>query len=459
MKALSSLLLLFFSVTLFGQGVNITFANQRNNNRNYQVVIDGASYYSANIPEQGNTSVNNKIHIPGVSTGSHKIDVYRMDGTSVTYPDGSINRPASGELVYSKNFQTRNNFDMNITVRENVLVSFTETRFNTSANGIPSSNSPMSTMNFARLLQSVKAQKYQSQKIRLITNAFAVKANYFTSNQVKQLLLLVNSENSRFDLAKRSYKKVTDPTEFITVYDVLNSEAKRDALDNYVVLQGGVAVEQDSQPSSPAKAPMNAALFNQLLQRLENYNYQADRITELRNAFYNTSNYFSTGQLTQLLSLVTDEGERLALAKLSYTRSIDPSTFNQLVALFYSQANRDALNNFIVSNGGVANTSNTNYRVAMTDEAFKVIYNKARNHFLPWDVTRDVKEAFNTASNNFTTSQVKQLLTLLASESDMLASAKLAYPRTVDPLNFSQLLDLFTVEANKAELDRFIKAQ
>jgi hypothetical protein len=51
------------------------------------------------------------------------------------------------------------------------------------------------------------------------------------------------------------------------------------------------------------------------------------------------------------------------------------------------------------------------------------------------------------------------LLLLAKTDADKLALAKLAYPRAVDPINYSQLLDLFTIPSNRTELDIFIKAQ
>jgi hypothetical protein len=50
-------------------------------------------------------------------------------------------------------------------------------------------------------------------------------------------------------------------------------------------------------------------------------------------------------------------------------------------------------------------------------------------------------------------------LLLIAAESDRLEAAKLAYPRTVDKVNFMQLADLFTTEANRAEFNRFVNSQ
>ena len=147
----------------------------------------------------------------------------------------------------------------------------------------------------------------------------------------------------------------------------------------------------------------------------------------------------------------------MSLAKLAFSHTADPSNFNQLVDLFYLQYNRDELNRYIVSNGGVANT--TVYKAPMSDANFTQIYNKARSHFFLKNTLNEIKSAFNNTANNFSTDQVRQLLLLARAEADKLVLAKLAYPRVVDTGNFSQLLDLFTIQSNRTELEIFINAQ
>jgi hypothetical protein len=455
MKTLITLLISILSLSLAAQNVTVTFAGA-NKNRNYQVVIDGISYYSANNESSNGRTV---VTIPNLAPGAHNLDVYVLGNNNTTYSDGSANSSVQGEPAYSKTFQLRQGYDMNLSVRGNGLVSFTERKSKTQYNA--QTGGAMSTTAFNQLVQNVLNKRYQSDKIIAVRNAFNTTGNYFTSAQARQLLLMINSERRRLELAKLSYSKVTDKTNFTTVYNVLNSEASRDALDDYVVAQGGSISSTENNTAygnNPAYgSPMTDANFNQLLSRTTNYLYQDDRLTEIRNAFNSTYNYFNTTQIKQLLTLINAETDRLSLAKLAFARVVDRNNFNQVVDLFYSQYNRDELNRFIINNGGVANT--TTFKAPMTDASFTQIYNKARAHFFQKNTLNDIRNAFNNTGNNFSTAQVKQLLMLANTEPDKLALAKLAYPRVVDPVNFSQLLDLFSVQSNRTELDIFIKAQ
>lgn len=452
MKTILTLFVSFLSVTLLAQSVNISFAGA-NQNKNFQVVIDGVSYYSVNSEVNNGRRV---INIPSLTTGSHTLEVYSMgNNNNVVYTDGTTNSPIEGEEIYSKTFQLRTGYDMNINIRPNGMVSFTESKSLTQNKVQYGSNVPMSSTAFNQLLVNVRNKRYQSQKIAMIRSAFNTTANYFTTNQVRQLLVLVTAESRRIELAKLSYKKVTDPDNFTYVYDVIKSEAGRDALDDYIVEQGGSTSTTDD--NAALGTAMSVSNFNQLMVRIQNQNYEEGRISEIRNALNSSYNYFSTAQIKQILLLVSSETDRISLAKLAFIRTADKANFNQLVDIFYTQNNRDDLNKFIISNGGVAN--NSSYRSAMSDASFAQVYNKARSHFFQKNTLNDIRTAFNTTSNNFTTAQVKQLLMLATNEADKLALAKLSYPRVVDTINFSQIMDLFSIESNRTELDIFIKAQ
>ncbi len=226
---------------------------------------------------------------------------------------------------------------------------------------------------------------------------------------------------------------------------------------DYVVEQGGVVNATDNNTAYAPGTAMTGTVFSQLIQAVQNKYYQDEKITEVRNALNKTNNYFTTTQLKQLIGLVSSENDRLPLVKMGYTHTVDIANFNQLTELFTVQYNRDELNNFIVSNGGAVNTSPV--KPAMTATAFAQIYNQARSHFFTKNTVNDVRVAFTTTSNFFSTDQVRQLLMLVPTEIDRLALAKVAYARVVDASNFINLVDLFPTQSNKNDLETFIRAQ
>ena len=456
MKKLQLMLLtVFLYVSVFSQSITLRFEDANNPNstivQNYAVDIDGKKYYSSNAEIAG-TSRAKQVEITGLSLGSHKLAVYRSDENS------TVSQTGNNSPVYSNTFQLRKGYDMIIAIRRNGQVAFSEKRM--PANTVTSSTATKTAMtdaSFDKLVQSVKSKWSQSSRVTAIKSAFSNKANYFNTEQVGQLLLQITSETNRLQLAKLSYPKVTDPENFREIADLFNTEANRNNIEKFIESKNPGSSGSTNTVVSNSPQPLTTQKFNQLLRTVRNQYEQSGKYAVVRDAFNVNTNYFTTAQLRQLLSLISSETERLALAKLSYARVTDVANFTSLNNLFTTQASRDELNNYIKYGETKAPTGQFNNRTAMSDGEFAKLQMKTRLHFRQSSVVEEVKEAFTNKSNYFSVDQVRSLLSLIALESDRLVLAKLAYHRITDPGSFTQLSDMFTEQANKDDLNNYIK--
>ena len=420
-------------------------ANTKNTTvRNYIVDLDGKKYYSAdaNLTANGNAK---QIDLNDLTYGSHKITVYETDNNS------TINNSTS-DAIYSNNFQLRSGYDMVIAIRRNGQVSFSEKRASQST--AANSKTPMTDSEFEKQLAAVNAKWSQTSKYNAIKTAFANKSNYFTTDQVGQLLLLISSETRRLELAKLSYPKVTDPNNFADVSDLFKTQANKDNIDKFIQSKNPEIVTSTGVNSS--RPPLSTQQFNQLQRKIMNQYEESGKIAVLRDALNSITNYFTTAQLKQLLLLISNENERLALAKQSYARVSDQANFSSLSAIFNVQTNKDDFNNYIKYGETSAPAQYTN-RTAMSDGDFTKLQLKSRFHLHQSSIVKDVKTAFSDANNYFNVDQIRSLLSMVSAESDRLMLAKLAYLRIVDPTTFSQLYDMFTQSSIDA-LNSYIKA-
>ncbi len=455
-RALILIISAIATVTAAAQTLTITFA-VNNTNRTYQVVLDGTSYYSNSTNEATSTTgvnttgVNNKnvITLPNQQLGSHTLAVYRMRNNNA---NNNSNVNQTGNALYSNTFQLRQGYDMDIAIKNNGQVTFTEKRVRRGNIG-NRNRTPMTDVAFNQVLQNVRSRFSQSSKVSAARDAFNVSTNYFSTAQVRQVLLLVRAESARLELAKLAYGKVTDPAQFTMLYDVFPSIASRDEMNAYIRNNpntGGYSGDYNNPNST--RIPMSDYLFLQLVQNVNSQWNQEGKVNVIRSAFSNTANYFSTAQTRQLLSAITAENNRLELAKLAYARTSDVANFTTLYDMF-SVAGKNDLNNFIT--GGYTNTQ-YNTKPPMGDTDFSQLLQKANNHFLPWDKVKDVRAAFNNTANFFTTAQIRQLLALVAAEDDKLELAKLSYRSVTDAYNFLQITDMFSRQSSKDELTNFV---
>ena len=448
-------------LSLTAQTVTLTF-NGANNNKNYQVTIDGISYYS-NSTVDANTkgaAGRRKITISNLQPGSHTLAVYRLKSNSGTYNNGK--GTASGTAIYSNTVQLRQGYDMVIRVNGNGGVSLTERM-----KPAPTTVTPMSTVNYEKLERTVSSRYSQAQKALAIRDAINATGNYFTTAQVHNLLMMVSSESNRLSLAKLAYGKVTDPINFTGLYDVFRSVASRDEMNLYIrnnpnnnITAGTpVPVPVPVPVPAPVFGPMADHNFNRLLQNMGAQANDAQRFNIARDAFNTSGNRFTTAQVRQILFSLYSENDRLALAKISYARIYDPNNFSSLYELIASAAGRNELNNFVIQSGGTGAPVQTNTRLAMDNAGFTQLYQQASNHVFPWNRVKDVTAFLNNSSYIFSVAQISQLLSLSTNENEKLELAKMGWARVSDHTNYREIISSFTVQSNRDALATYIQAR
>jgi hypothetical protein len=449
-KLLVLLAAISFHAGLMAQQLTLRFEGgnaNSDNERNYTVDIDGTAYYSSTAEELSNGRAR-QVEINNLTAGSHTIKVYR--GSNNT----AISSSGSEAPLYSNSFQLRQGYDMVVSIRRNGQVSFTEKK--NASYTASTSGTAMSEAKFNTLLTSVKGKWSQSSRYAAVKSALKTKSNYFTTEQAGQLLMQLTSEAQRLELAKLAYPRITDTENFSEMTTLFKSQANRDKMDDFLASKSTTA-NSVAYEGNYAKASMTAQQFNQLVRTVKNQYRQEGKYAVINDAFQVTTNYFTTAQVRQLLNLVTAENDRLALAKLSYARVTDPGNFATLYNLF-TTANRTELDNYI--RYGATTTVNTGQysnRVAMSSGEFTRLEMKARLHFRQSSVVEDIREALSDKNNYFTLEQTRSLLSMITEETDRLALAKLAYHRITDPSTFVQLMDLFTTQTNKDDLNNYIR--
>jgi uncharacterized integral membrane protein len=177
-------------------------------------------------------------------------------------------------------------------------------------------------------------------KLSALTDIFNKETNFFTVVQAKQLIQLVSSEPNRLQLAKAAYNNVVDPANFSQLYDVLASQSSRTELDTYVKNNYGYS---GSTVYTPERTPMTDANFNVIYNDVSNRWGLGAKMSALTEIFNNENNYFTVTQAKKLVQLVSDEDNRLQLAKSAYNNITDPQNFSLMYDVLASQSKRNEL--------------------------------------------------------------------------------------------------------------------
>ena len=180
----------------------------------------------------------------------------------------------------------------------------------------------------------------------------------------------------------------------------------------------------------------------------------------IRNAFDNV-NYFTTGQVYQLLSTINSQAQRFSLAKLGYKNVVDGENYDDLNALITSRARRNELAAFVEEfnldhPGHVGGSRNMAMRVPMTSTRFNEIYLSARQQWSASARVDMIEEAFENENNYFTSTQATQLISLAGTEADRLRLAKMSWSRVTDQANYRLYYDVLESTTSRNEFNSFI---
>jgi hypothetical protein len=90
----------------------------------------------------------------------------------------------------------------------------------------------MSDANFSQAKETLRKEWFEN--TRVSTAKQLIDRNYFTSRQVKDLMLLFTFENNRLDFAKYAYSKVVDKGNYFIVNDALSMSNSKEELNRFI---------------------------------------------------------------------------------------------------------------------------------------------------------------------------------------------------------------------------------
>lgn len=93
-------------------------------------------------------------------------------------------------------------------------------------------NNVMSQRDFDQLKQSLKNEWFENS--RLTSAKFVIESNFFTTNQVKELMQLFSFDDKKLDIAKTAYRKTVDKNNYYQCMDILTFSNNKDELARFI---------------------------------------------------------------------------------------------------------------------------------------------------------------------------------------------------------------------------------
>jgi hypothetical protein len=434
MKRIWTMLLGCITIAAQAQVVSINV----NGNRNQQVIVNDVVY---DIENDNVNNLSKTITLTKLRPGEYSLQLIRIND----------NNPNDDRIVTRENnppirtrstttFKVRPGYDVAIVINPNGIIQVKDKLI---AGTTSDAGAVMSDAAFDGLMRDIQYQWRNNRRLNLARAAFTNNNNYFTTQQVVQIIQTVSGEPNRVALAKLAYGRITDRGNFARVYNMMGTQAGRDDLAGFL-REAGVPMFYSFSESF--RLGMSEQTFDAHLGNIKRNMDPARRINAVTQVLANETNYFTVSQVRRMIDLVEYESSRLQLLRDVYTHITDPENFHLLYNMLTTDATRNELITYINTarrSGGLVNY-NLN-KPFMSDKAYEELFTTAKTQRANGTLIPYLTDAFSDIGNYFTSQQVALLINLTDGELNRLSLAKAAYRTVVDPQNYLPLMNQLLV--------------
>ncbi|MEQ1677175.1 MAG: DUF4476 domain-containing protein [Chitinophagaceae bacterium] len=184
---------------------------------------------------------NNSITVSYLAEGRHNIKIFRDKKR------GAFNQGKREDVVYQSTIFLKRGYHLDITVNRFGKVMTDERRIdfddefyseeddyydsdNSGWNG--GNNNVMGAREFETLKESLRKEWFENNRITSV-RTIADKSN-FTTQQVKELMLLFVFENNKLEVAKLAYRKTVDKQNYYLLSNELTFKSSKDELARFI---------------------------------------------------------------------------------------------------------------------------------------------------------------------------------------------------------------------------------
>ena len=190
----------------------------------------------------------NQILVPALSTGFHTIKVYTLP----VGRDDARYGIRKQTLIFQRNVNVRPQYHIDIVVNRFAKVwldelsmkdrNYVDMDNNDQDNDhndqdTPRDNDdkygrPMSVQSFTALKEALSKERFDNARVTIAKQV--IDQNYFTADQVKQLVQMYSTDSYKLDLAKYAYKNTVNKQEYFILYEAFTFSSSKEDLANYI---------------------------------------------------------------------------------------------------------------------------------------------------------------------------------------------------------------------------------
>ncbi len=235
MKKISTLLSAIFitAILIAAPPVQSRLSISTASKNNFRIMLDG-NYISSQQGADGEIMINN------IRAGNHNIKIYQQNnGYDNRNYDNRRNssRRIQQQLVYDGNIYIKPQYHVDVTINRFGKAFIDEQRidenfYGNNNNGTWNNNIAMNARDFMMLKQTIARETYETTRLSIAKQA--INGNYFSAQQVMEIMQLFSYENNKLDIAKYAFRYAADKNSYYQVADALGYSVSKEELMRYI---------------------------------------------------------------------------------------------------------------------------------------------------------------------------------------------------------------------------------
>ncbi|MEO6405242.1 MAG: DUF4476 domain-containing protein [Ferruginibacter sp.] len=244
MKKFSTILsAVFLSVALFASApLQSRLSISTTGINNFRIMLDGSFI---NSPQ----SADGEIMINNIRAGNHNLKIYGpangYDNRGYDNRRNNNRRTQQLQLLYDGNIYVKPQYDVDVIINrfgkafvdeqrldDNVYGNGNNGNWNNNNSGGWNNNTAMNARDFMMMKQTIGRENFEATRLSIAKQA--ISGNYFSAQQVMELMQLFSYENNKLDTAKYAYRFAADKNNYYQVADALGYSVSKEELMRYI---------------------------------------------------------------------------------------------------------------------------------------------------------------------------------------------------------------------------------
>ena len=283
----------------------------------------------------------NMLVVNDVVPGNHTIKIVERQSTGSTLPANQE------KVLYNGSVYFRSDYHVDIVINRfgKTLVDEQDAR-NSRWDGDedyyePGLEAAMTDAAFESLKRTLQQERFTASRMTVAKTA--ISNNYFKTAQVRQLAQLFSFEDDKMQVVKLAYAKTVDRSNYYQLSDLFSFSSNKEALSRFIQ-------ENSNQYNngSTERTVISDNEFSRLKSKIQSTFSESSRLTAARQAI--DGNYFTAGQVKDLVVLFSNDSTKLEMAKYAYGKTINQADYLLYLSnVFALRTSKDELERYVAN--------------------------------------------------------------------------------------------------------------